>query len=88
MGVKKESKKNPIVVRGESDPPDEILAAHIVEIANSMRKLMAGPMNERAIVLLIHDSLPKSAPVGKRDIAKVLTSIENLAHTFLKDGLG
>ncbi len=82
----KTRQRRAVVTRGEEDPPDKILAKHIVEIQQAMRKLMGGPLRERTIVLLIHDALPKPAKVGKRDIALVLNAIENLAHTFVKEG--
>lgn len=74
------------VKREPDDPPDVVIAKHIVEIATAMRKLMGGPLKERAIVLLIHDAMG-STKVAKRDIAKILATIENLAHTFVKKGL-
>lgn len=74
------AKKKTTVKRTEEDPPDEILAKHITEIAKATRKLMGGPLKERTIVLLIS----KASGVSQRDVKKVLAASENLAHTYLK----
>jgi hypothetical protein len=87
MTAVKKKAKPAIVKREPDDPPDEILAKHIVEISESMRRLMAGPLKEHTIVLLIYDAIGTTKGVGKRDIAKVLNAIENLAHRYLKRGL-
>lgn len=60
--------------------PAEIIADSVVAIAEGIRKLRAGRLNDRAIVLLINDV----CGVAKRDIKLVLDSITSLDSTFLK----
>lgn len=60
---------------------DEELADAVRDVAKGMRKLMSGPLNDKAIMLLVSTS----SGVGKRDCAKVIRAVENLAHDYLKE---
>lgn len=75
--------KKPQVVKVDpGDPPIErsVLASSIVELSKAAKKLLSGPLNERAIVLLLHDS----SGVGKPDVRAVLTSLWTLERDYVK----
>lgn len=58
----------------------EIIASSIVEIGEGMRRLNSSRLNRRAIVTLIKDysGLPKT------EIERVLTALDSLETTYLK----
>lgn len=58
----------------------EILATAVKELAQGVKKLRASPLNDRAIILLLHDA----TGISKRDIQTMLDSMENLERTYLK----
>lgn len=73
------------VIQDEENPmPVEILAEHIKAISEGVKKLMAGPLNEKAIVLLIQHAIPGTAGVRVTDIRAVLNALENLERVYLK----
>ncbi len=59
----------------------EILAAAIVEISQSAKKLLGSRLQSRAIYILIKDALPQ---VGLRDIALVLEVASELEERYIK----
>lgn len=70
--------------------PVEVLAAEIASIAGGIRKLRAGRLNDRALVLLIQNAAPmagvrhKAKPVSASTVRAVLAGIENLEREYLK----
>ena len=68
-------------VEGE-EIPTEILASSIVAIAAGMKKIREGKLNNRALVLLIHDA----SGVGKPDIRNVLDTLESLETLYCRPG--
>lgn len=58
------------------------LEAEIKAISGAVRRMLAGPLNRRAIVVLLNDLLPQN--VGISDIKAVLDAIENLDTQYLK----
>ena len=67
----------------------EVMAEAIVSISQGIKKLLAGPLNEKALLLLIaHAAEPYGkypvVKVGQRDVKAVLDSIQSLERTFLK----
>lgn len=71
-----------VVQQAEKEVPTEVIAQSIADIADGMRKLRAGRLNDRALVLLI-----QQASVGKPSLATiqaVLDGIENLERTYLR----
>lgn len=65
----------------KSDPPEttEILAEAIVRIGDAHQKLKASGLNEKAIILLLHD-LTK---VSRTDVKKVLDALPRLRGYYL-----
>lgn len=66
------------------EPPiaTEIIAGAIVAIADSIRKLRNGRLNERALLVLIKSAAGDT--ISQRDIKIVLNSIEDLERAFLR----
>lgn len=84
-------KKEPgieIVQDPERPVKQEILAEAIVRISESMQKLQASGMNERAIICLVHDAVPKGrmgAPgIGKRQIQDVFDALKTLRTRYCR----
>lgn len=69
------------VIQGEKEIPTEILAESIQAIADGMKKMRNGRLNDRAIIMLIQHS---TSGISQRQIKDVLNSIENLASTYLR----
>jgi hypothetical protein len=67
---------------GEEPVPVEILAKDIQAISAGIKKLLAGPLNERALVLLIQDASP--TVLTQRHIKAVIAGLGSLEATFLK----
>lgn len=83
-----------IIVKQNDDAPiaAEIIAASIVQIADGINALRSGPLNDRALFLLIQNasSLFSSGSVGSRrrvtigEIEAVFEGIAALKETYLK----
>lgn len=81
-----------LLVKQNPDKPVavEILAESIVAIAQGVRNLVAGPLNERALHLLIQNAAPSSggrrgySPIAIKDIKAVFAGIAALEATYLK----
>lgn len=67
----------------EAPVPAEVLATAIVAMAEGMKKLRAGRLNDRAIILLVQNSMGYSK-ASLSTIKQVLDSIENLEKTYCK----
>lgn len=74
----------------EKEVPVEILATSIVAIAQGVRKLRQGPLNDNALFLLIQHAAPniggkyKSAPLSVKQIKAVFSGIDALEATYLR----
>ena len=78
--------KRNVVVK-QPDPPAEqvpvqILASAIVEIATAFKKVEAGPISQRALVLLIQDAC--GSRVNKEQIKLVLDTLPQLAQIYVR----
>jgi 2-phosphoglycerate kinase len=73
-------KKNVVVKQTENEIPVEIRAESIKEISEAVRKLRAGRLTDRAIILLIHDH----CGVGKPAIKAVLDGMQTLSKRYIK----
>lgn len=64
--------------------PTEVLATHIREIANGIRKLRTGPntLTDRALFLLIKDASPVN--LGFKEIAAVFIAIDQLEKNYVR----
>jgi hypothetical protein len=68
-------KQNP-----EKEIATEVIAESIVAISDGIKKLRAGRLNDRALVLLLHDV----TGVARRDIKVVLDGLQSLESTYIK----
>lgn len=71
-----------VKVIGEENVTTEVLAESIVSVAESMRKLRAGRLNDKCLFLLIQHAAP--GKIYLTDIDLVFKAIEALEHTYLK----
>lgn len=67
----------------------EVIAEAIVSISQGIKKLLAGPLNEKALLLLITHTCPQwgrypKRSVGQREVKAVLEGIQSLEKQFLK----
>lgn len=62
--------------------PTEVLAQSIVAVSDGIKKLRAGRLNDRALILLIQHSATYKLP--QVQVKSVLDAIEGLAATYLK----
>jgi hypothetical protein len=86
-----EMAKKVIVKQDEAKPvPVEVLAASIKAIAEGTRKLLDGPLNEKALLLLIQHAAPavggrySNSKVGITEIKAVLEGMASLETAYLK----
>lgn len=83
-----------VVVKQDKDSlvPVEVLAESIIAIHAAFKKMMAGKLNEKAIVLLIqgacvaYGKYPRVKPTLVQ-IKCVLDGLEALERTFIKKGV-
>lgn len=83
--------KNITVKQDEQKPiPVEVLADSIKAISDGIKKLRAGPLTDKALVLLIQHAATKLrrghsiVNVGAVDIRAVLDGMESLERVYLK----
>jgi hypothetical protein len=80
---KAEDWQQPVVKQSEENPViREILAEAIVKIGKAAEQLQRSGINERAIIVLLHDYL--NAKVGKNDIKLVLHALPELQRMYCK----
>lgn len=73
-----------LVVKQDPANPEsiEVIAKNIRAIAEGVRCLRAGPLNDRALFLLIQHAAPIS--LGVREIKAVFEGIDALDATYLR----
>ena len=76
MGIKiKKDEENPESV--------ELLAKSIVQVAEGFEKVLASPLKERTLILLLHDCVGTSK-ISKSQIKLVLEALPRLRGWYLK----
>lgn len=83
---------NKVVVRQDEQKPVpvEVLAASIRSISDGIKKLRAGPLNDKAIVLLIQHAAPHVGgrsgygQISTKEIRAVIEGMDALEATYLK----
>lgn len=74
----------------ENVVPVEVMAESITAISAGIKKLLAGPLNEKALILLIQNAAPtiggrySNRKIGSEEIRATLGGIESLEKTYLK----
>jgi len=83
--------KNTITIKKDADKvtPIEVMEQSILSISNGINKLINGPLNERALVLLIQHASPKpkgfrAKPISGKEVRAVLQGIKQLSKEYLK----
>jgi len=81
--------KKKAIVEQKQDQPIEvkIIAESIVVISEGIARLRKGMLNDRAIVLLIHDACSTDRmgkKPGKPEIRNILDTMESLSETYLR----
>lgn len=77
----------------ESPIPVEVLADSIVAISKGMKAVLDGPLQERAILLLIADACERpirngNTIIGIKTVKAVLDGIKDLERQFVKSKSG
>lgn len=62
------------------------LEAELKAISGAVRRLLAGPLNRRAVMVLLKDTVGTS--IGHREIEAVVSAIEGLDTRYLKKRIG
>jgi hypothetical protein len=70
-----------VKVDEENPQPMEILAQSIIELSDGVKKLLAGSLNRRALIILLN----ASSGVSKTEIHNILISIEELKKDFTNE---
>jgi hypothetical protein len=78
--------KEPIKIKKSEDEPEttELLARSIVQVAEGFEKIRKGRLNQRAIIVLLHDGIG-AANITKRQIMLVLDNLPRLKAWYIKD---
>lgn len=84
--------KSVTVKQGEVEVPTEVLADAIVAISDGVKKLRAGKLKERALLLLIQDAAPSpkrgryrtGQAIPIKTIKAVLEGMESLRAQYVK----
>lgn len=79
------AKKSIVVKQVEgAEVPATVLAQSIVGISRGMKTLLAGPLNERALLLLIQDAAGGKSHVSLQVIKSVLSATADLERLYVK----
>ena len=81
--------KSPLTVKVTQEPGNEVttevIATHIIAIAEGIERLRAGRLTDRALFLLIQAAAPNyRKPLSLKEIKSVFDGIDNLKSAFLK----
>lgn len=74
----------------ENQVPIQIIADAIVSISNGIKKLLSGPLSERALIILLTEACPRmgkgyhSKPVTSTHVKAVLKGLQDLERQFIK----
>jgi hypothetical protein len=82
--------KREVVIEQDPEAPVEkaVLATTIVRISEAMAKLLSSGLNERAIVVLLHDAIPARGKYGgqgkitRSEIQSVLDALRDLKRRY------
>ena len=78
------------IVQGEKEVSIEVIANSVKAISDGIRKLRGGPLNDRALILLIQHAAPNhggrygNSTLTQKEVRAVLEGIEALEKTYLK----
>jgi len=73
------------LITDEVNPePLELLAKSIIQISDGFQKLLDSPLNQRALILLLHDAIGQGR-INKVQIKLVLDSLPRLKEWYVKN---
>ncbi len=77
---------NPVAVKQieGAEVPIAILAQSIVDISRGMKGLLTGPLNERALLLLIQDAAGGKSHVSLQVVKSVLGAVSDLERLYVR----
>lgn len=64
--------------------PVEIIATELSKIADGVAKLRSGPLNEKALLLLIQNAMPTTDRPTLKQIRAVLDAAESLKAQYVR----
>lgn len=78
-----------VVQDAKAPVPIEVMAESVRAISQGVKKLLAGPLSDKAIVLLIQNAAPSvgrypTRKIGTVEVRAVLEGIESLERVYLK----
>ncbi len=81
--MEKKTTKKVVVRNNDENPiPTEIIAESIIKISDAITKMKSTKLTERAILILIRDSI--SGNIGLGDIKTVLDAAQDLSKNYIK----
>lgn len=86
----KRKTKVSIAQASEKPVPIDVLADSIVSIARGIRQLQRGPLNDRALMLLIQHAAPQVnlKPISQKEIKAVFAGIDALEAAYIRKRQG
>lgn len=77
--------KNVTIKQNEEQPvATEILAEAIVTVSRAMKKVLAGPLADNALILLIQDAAGGRNRISQDDVRLVLRNAARLEELFVR----
>lgn len=78
--------KKPVTIKQNPDAPvaTDILAEAIVNVSRGMTKLLKGPLNESAVVILIQETCGGRSAISREDVKRVLHAAADLEHNYVR----
>jgi len=80
----KKAMANRTEVMADAASATDDITGDIVAVANGIRALRAGRLNDKALLLLIQHATPSNDRPSQGQIKAVLEAIQNLDRTYLK----
>ncbi len=78
--------KKDIEIIKQDEVATEVMADAIVSLSDAVKKLLDGPLNRRAVVVLIQDAMGGRNAVSRDGIEAVLDSAASLKEKYLVKG--
>ena len=75
-------KPRPVEIINDIEATAEVLASAITNVSDGIKKLRAGKLSDRALLILIRDACPEV--IGLDKIRMVLDAMGNLSKRYVK----
>lgn len=79
--------KGKLVIAPDNGATVEVLASEIRRICQGIKALRKGPLNDRALILLIQNAIPTPSlmqPISQQAIRRVLDGMASLEAEYLR----